>query len=146
MLLRQVDSCSHVVSFMTGFSLVLLTPPYSSTGHSTVARRRLTVLHYTVVEQWKSYYNVAYSKFLRHRQLRSPIRVLLHFPYAYGAKMPPNQSSSHKISPPPTDHSLHLNSLSGSHKTRPSNSPEWHNDSTHNSTANNNTTAGMHYL
>jgi hypothetical protein len=146
MLLRQVDSCSHVISYMTGFSLVLLTPPYSSTGHSTVARRRLTVLHYAVVEQWKSYYNVAYSKFLRHRQLRSPIRVLLHFPYAYGAKMPPNQSSSHKISPPPTDHSLHLNSLSGSHKTGLSNPSEWHNDSSHNATAIYNAIDRMQYL
>ncbi|KAF4345893.1 hypothetical protein FBEOM_141 [Fusarium beomiforme] len=52
--------------------------------------------------------------------------------------MPSNQSSLHRTSPPTTDQSLHLNSLSGSHKTGPSDPSEWHNDSSHNATANNN--------
>ncbi|EWZ29284.1 frequency clock protein [Fusarium oxysporum Fo47] len=51
--------------------------------------------------------------------------------------MPSNQSSSHRTSPPTTDQSLHLNSLSDSHETGPNDPPEWHNDSSHNATANN---------
>ncbi|EXL39743.1 hypothetical protein FOCG_17654 [Fusarium oxysporum f. sp. radicis-lycopersici 26381] len=51
--------------------------------------------------------------------------------------MPSNQSSSYRTSPPTTDQSLHLNSLRGSHETGPNDPPEWHNDSSHNATANN---------
>ncbi|KAL5603754.1 hypothetical protein FOVSG1_006504 [Fusarium oxysporum f. sp. vasinfectum] len=51
--------------------------------------------------------------------------------------MPSNPNSSHRTPPPPTDYSLHLNSLSGNHETGPSDPPEWHNDSSHNATANN---------
>ncbi|KAL9560675.1 hypothetical protein ACKAV7_015166 [Fusarium commune] len=51
--------------------------------------------------------------------------------------MPLNQSSSHRTSPPTTDQSLHLHSLSGSHEMGPNDLPEWHNDSSHNATANN---------
>ncbi|KAF4452881.1 hypothetical protein F53441_4353 [Fusarium austroafricanum] len=51
--------------------------------------------------------------------------------------MPSNPSSSHRTSPPTTDQSLHLNSLSGSHETGPNDPPEWHNDSSHNATTNN---------
>ncbi|KAH7230154.1 frequency clock protein [Fusarium redolens] len=52
--------------------------------------------------------------------------------------MPLNQSTLHRTPPPPTDHSLHLNSPSGSHETVPSDPPEWHNDLSQNATANNN--------
>ncbi|KAH7142247.1 frequency clock protein [Fusarium sp. MPI-SDFR-AT-0072] len=52
--------------------------------------------------------------------------------------MPSNQSSLHRTPPPPTDHSLHLNSPSGSHKTGPSDPPERHNDLSQTATANNN--------
>ncbi|KAH7205486.1 frequency clock protein [Fusarium redolens] len=51
--------------------------------------------------------------------------------------MPSNPNSSHRTPPPLTDYSLHLNSLTGSHETGPSDPLEWHNDSSHNATANN---------
>ncbi|KAJ9413352.1 hypothetical protein FOXG_15043 [Fusarium oxysporum f. sp. lycopersici 4287] len=52
--------------------------------------------------------------------------------------MPLNQSNPEKTPPPPTDCFLHLDSFSGSRETVLSDPPEWHNDSSLNTTANNN--------
>ncbi|KAF5721925.1 hypothetical protein FMUND_3364, partial [Fusarium mundagurra] len=51
--------------------------------------------------------------------------------------MPSNQSSSRRNPPSSTDYFPHLNSLSGSHEMGPSDSPEWHNHSSHHATFNN---------
>ncbi|KAG7420659.1 Frequency clock protein [Fusarium oxysporum f. sp. raphani] len=57
--------------------------------------------------------------------------ILLQFSYAYGVKMPVNQDSSHRSSPP-NDHPLLRNSPTGSYTSGPSEISKWFNSPSYN--------------